>query len=125
MRAVFDAYPGGVRAELMALRALIFATARATAGVGPLVETLKWGQPAYLPARPRVGTTVRIDALKAPDRYAVFFHCQTTLVSDFRERYPDVFDFQGNRAIILARGAALPRDALAHCIALALTYHRR
>lgn len=124
--AVFAAYPDGLRADLLALRALIFATARATAGVGALVETLKWGQPAYLPARPRIGSTIRIDAVKRlPARYALFVHCQTTLMASFRERYPDAFAFEGNRALVFARGAALPRAALKHCIALALTYHAR
>ena len=124
--AVFAAYPDGLRADLFALRALIIDTARATAGVGTLVEALKWGQPAYLPAQKRIGTTIRIDAVKhAADRYAAYFHCQTTLVSEFRARYGDVFAFEGNRALVFTHGAKLPRAALRHCLALALTYHAR
>lgn len=124
VRAVFDAYPVKLRAGLLELRQLIFDTARATAGVGPLVETLKWGQPAYMPARPRTGSPIRIDALKSVEpRYAVFFHCQTTLVASMRERYRDLFVFEGNRALVFSLGKALPRDALAHGIAMALTYH--
>ena len=125
-RAAIGAHPKATRDALLALRKLIVATAAATEGVGALVETLKWGEPAYLPRTPRVGTTVRISALKgSPDKVAVFFHCQTNLVASFRERYPDVLEFEGNRAIVLAGAKALPAKALKHCIAMALTYHVR
>lgn len=123
---VFDAYPADLRAPLLRLRALILETADRTAGVGALIETLKWGQPAYLPATPRTGSTVRIDALAGSDfDFAMLFHCQTTLVAGFRELYPGVLAFEGNRAILLRSGDELPEDALTHCIALALTYHVR
>lgn len=126
MEAVFDAYPKVLRTDLLALRALILETAVATEGVGPLIETLKWGQPSYLPKRPRVGTTVRIDALKnSGDRYGLFVHCQTTLVRDIRERYGDLFAYDGNRALLFRAGEPVPRDVLRHCIAMALTYHLR
>ena len=124
VKAVFDAYPDGLRADLLRLRELIFDTASETDGVGRLVETLKWGQPAYLPARPRTGSTVRIDVLKdQPDRYAMFFHCQTTLIDTFRELYRDQFVFHGNRALLFSHGDPVPLGALGHCIALSLTYH--
>jgi hypothetical protein len=124
VQAVFDAYPAKLRARLLDLRQLILDTAGETPGVGPLVETLKWGQPAYLPARPRIGSTIRIDVLKSPEpRCAVFFHCQTMLVSTFRDLYADELTFEGNRAIVLSDAGKLPRDALRHCIAMALTYH--
>ena len=124
VEAVFAAYPAGLRADLLGLRELIFATARQTKGVGGLVETLKWGQPSYRPAKPRIGTTVRIDALKSAEPgYAMYFHCQTTLVTTFRELYGDQMAFQGDRAIVFAPGHKVPRATLSHCIALALTYH--
>ncbi len=53
----------------------------------------------------------------------MFFHCQTTLVAEFRERYPAVFAFEGNRALLFRIGDPLPVDALRHCVARALTYH--
>jgi quinol monooxygenase YgiN len=123
-KAAIDAHPKAMRAALMVLHELILATAAETKGVGALVETLKWGEPAYLPKAPRVGTTVRINALKgSPDKVAVFFHCQTNLVASFRERCPDVLEFEGNRAIVLPVAKPLPAKALKHCIAMALTYH--
>ena len=63
VEAAFAAYPKPLRGRLLTVRSLILGTAREIAGVGPLVECLKWGQPAYLPARPRIDTTVRLDAL--------------------------------------------------------------
>src|SRR4029079_237763 len=87
--AVFGAYPGPVRARLLALRLLILDTAKMTKGVGAIEETLKWGQPSYLTTESRSGSTIRIDRVKGDaGGYAVFFHCQTDLVERFRELYP-------------------------------------
>jgi Domain of unknown function (DU1801) len=123
VEAVFSAYPKPVRTRLLALRRLIFDTARATPGVGPLQETLKWGQPSYLTPETKSGSTIRIDQVKpAADQYAVYFHCQTNLVETFRELYPDLI-FGGNRSILLNANDRLPEAALRHCVALALTYH--
>lgn len=65
--AAFASYPEPIRARLLALRRLIFATAAATQGVGPLEETLKWGQPAYLTPATRAGSTIRIDRVRGTD----------------------------------------------------------
>jgi hypothetical protein len=123
--SVFKAYPPGTRAKLMALRELVFDTAARTAGVGQLTETLKWGQPSYLTAETGSGTTVRIDRLKAGDGYAVYFHCQSGLVGQFRELYPDAFKYEGKRAIVFDSGDRVPARELRHCLALALTHHAR
>ena len=124
VRAVFAAYPKDVKRKLMALRELIFETAAATDGVGELEETLKWGQPAYLTKRPKSGSTIRIDRVKSGDgRYAMYFHCQTNLVSTFRELYPAEFAYGGNRSIEFDADARIPEKPLRHCVALALTYH--
>ncbi|KRP88465.1 hypothetical protein ACVMIH_004905 [Bradyrhizobium sp. USDA 4503] len=121
--ALFDTYPAPVRAKLLALRRLIFETAKATKGVGALEETLKWGQPSYLTPETGSGSTVRIDQVKpAADQVAVYFHCQTNLVETFRELYPEL-SYSGNRAILLDVAGKLPEPALRHCVALALTYH--
>ncbi len=58
--AVFNAYPPKFRRGLLALRDLILETAEATEGVGEIQETLKWGEPAYLPVKRGIGTTIRI-----------------------------------------------------------------
>ncbi|WP_245310828.1 DUF1801 domain-containing protein [Bradyrhizobium valentinum] len=125
METVFEAYPNPVGAKLLALRRLIFDTARTTEGVGPLEETLKWGQPSYLTTESKSGSTIRIDQVKTEaGRYAVYFHCQTDLVETFRELHPEL-RYGGNRSILLEAGEKVPEKALRHCIALALTYHAR
>ena len=123
--AIFKTYSPTLRAKLLALRELVFETAQRTAGVGPLTETLKWGQPSYLTEQTRSGTTVRIDRLKAEDGYAIYFHCQSGLVAQFRALYPDTFKYQGERAILFDLDDRLPVGELRHCIALALTHHAR
>ena len=122
--AVFDAYPKPLKAKLLALRRLIFDTAKTTKGVGTLQETLKWGQPSYLTPETKSGSTIRIDQVKsAANQYAVYFHCQTDLVETFRELYPRELSFGGNRSILLNAQDEIPQAALRHCVALALTYH--
>ena len=124
--SVFAAYPPALRDRLLRLRQLIFETAEATEGVGPLQEALKWGQPSYLTPRTKSGTTIRIDTVKSePGRYALYVHCQTDLVTAFREMYPDALTCEGNRAVLFDEQDPLPEDVLRHCIALALTYHAR
>jgi hypothetical protein len=123
--AIFEAYPPALRRRLAALRDLVFKTAETTEGVGRLTETVKWGQPSYLTEETGSGTTVRIDRMKASDGYAIFFHCQSGLVDEFRQLYPDTFQFQGNRAIVFDLGQTPPSRELGHCIALALTHHAR
>ena len=123
--AAFSAYPKPLKAKLLALRRLIFTTAKSTKGVGALEEALKWGQPSYLTVETQSGSTIRIDQVKpTADQYAVYFHCQTNLVETFRELYPEL-RYSGNRAVLLDAGDKLPEAALRHCIALALTYHLR
>lgn len=125
VRKLFDSYPAPVRADLIKLRKLIFDTARSLDGVGEIDETLKWGQPSYLTSESKSGSTIRIDALKDGDGYAMYFHCQTNLVETFRELYPAQMTYGGNRSILFRSGDKIPEKALRHCIGLALTYHAR
>jgi uncharacterized protein DUF1801 len=123
---VFASYPPQARRKLLAVRELIFATAAATSGVGPLTETLKWGEPAYVTAATRSGSTIRLGWKGAdPGRYALYFHCRTNLVQRFRTTHADALEFEGNRAIVLDVASALPRTVVRDCVAAALTYHRR
>ena len=122
--AAFEVHNARIKSKLKALRKLILDTARKTDGVGPLEETLKWGQVSYLTSESGSGSTIRIDQDKsADDQVALYFHCQTNLVETFRELYPDEFDYGGNRCIILDAADDVPEAALRHCVALALTYH--
>jgi hypothetical protein len=124
--AAFSAFPAGVRARLLEVRDLIFQTAAFIEGVGPLTETLKWGEPAYLTEMSGSGSTIRLGWLRSSERAcAVLFNCRTTLVDDFRERFPDVFAYEKNRAVLFDARQPLPKAPLSTCLGMALTYHRR
>ncbi len=124
--AVFAGLPQPVRQRLLEVRALVFATAAETPGVGPLTEALRWGEPAYLTAATGSGSTIRLGRPKAaPGMAAVFFNCRTALVGTFRSRFPEAFGTLGDRAILLDPAAPLPAAPLAMCLATALTWHRR
>lgn len=122
--AVFSSYPPAMRRRLLALRRLIFDTAAKTPGVGPLEESLRWGEPAYLTRESKSGSTIRI-AWKpsAPEQYAIYFHCQTNLVATFRRRFGAKLRCEGNRAIVFLAKERVPVKELRRCIAMALTHH--
>lgn len=122
----FAAFPDPIRAHLLEVRRLIFATAAEVGGVDPLTETLKWGEPAYLTEATGSGSTIRLGLPKSPEGMgAVIFNCRTRLVETFRAQFPEALVFQGNRAILLDPSAPLPTEQLSMCLAMALTYHRR
>lgn len=123
--AVIDTYPQLVRTRLLTLRRLIHEAAVAH-DAGPLTETLKWGEVAFLTEASKSGTTVRLAWKRAaPDRYGVYFNCNTSLVEQFRARFDGDLTFEGNRAILLPVDAPVPEDILRACFGMALTYHWR
>ena len=118
----YQSYPEDVRRRLMFLRQLIIDVASETPGIGALEETLKWGEPSYLV---NGGSTVRIGWKKIkPSHYAMYFNCNTKLVDTFRELYSESFKFDGNRAIVFNQEDEVPSQALRHCVALSLQYHK-
>ena len=122
-----DVYPyndDGTRDQLLACRDLVFQVAAASDDIGPVTETLKWGQPSYLTEATKAGTTLRL-ATSANGRAALFVHCGTDLIEQFKTFYPDTFDYQGKRALILKSQIPAVEAELRHCIALALTYKLR
>ena len=125
VEAKYRSLPEPRRLAMLRLRQTILDVAAAGPEIGPLVETLKWGEPAWLPERAGTGTTVRANALKdSATHYALYVHCQTSLIETYRRHYPDQFSYDGNRALIFTVESEPPAEPLAHCIALALTYHR-
>ena len=125
VKAVFDAYAPDLRDHLMRLRGLILEVVAGTPGTGSLVETLKWGQPSYLTEKPKSGTTVRIDAdASNGGDYALYVPCTTSLIAEWKERYPGL-TYGGSRSVHFRLGDKLPENELAHCVATAMTYHRR
>jgi hypothetical protein len=124
VQRTFAAYPLKIRLRLLELRELIFEVARSTFGVGRIEETLKWGEPAYLTAESKSGSTIRLGWKEAnPCQFAMYFHCQTNLIETFRHMFPAQLRFEGNRAIVFEEGELIPYDLLAECIRLAFTYH--
>jgi Domain of unknown function (DU1801) len=123
--AVFENYPQEIKNKLLSLRQLILDVAAETEGVGTVEETLKWHQPAYLTTESKSGSLIRVDQIKSePTKYAMYFHCQTTLVDTFKEMFKHDFKFEKNRAIVFDQADKIPTAKLRHCISMALTYHR-
>ncbi len=120
--AAYRRYPEGVRQKLMCVRQLIIDVASETPGIGDLEEVLRWGEPSFLA---KGGSTVRLGWKESnPSYYGVYFNCNTKLVDTFREVYSDLLSFESNRAIILHEEDTVPTEALKHCIALSLQYHK-
>lgn len=120
---IYSDFPEQYQNQLTRLRELIFEAADTTNGISNITECLKWGQPSYIAEPKGIGSTVRLGV--EGDRAAVYFICSTNLVETFKTQYPDTFDYAGNRAILLEPNVAIPDKELSHCIAIALTYHKR
>lgn len=118
--AAYDGFPDAPRRALLAARAEVYAAASDDARIGPLTETLKWGEPAYLTDATKSGSTIRLALLGGAP--AMFVNCRTTLVGEVGDRCGGAFRYAGRRGILLA-GA--PAEAVRHAAWLALTYHLR
>ena len=117
---VFNNYPDLARTKLEQLRELIIDAAYEVGTITSIDETLKWGEPSYLVEK---GSTIRMDwKSKAPDQYAVYFSCSTSLVETFKILHGDLFQYEKNRAIIFGLNDSLPEKELKQCITMALTY---
>ncbi|REG94368.1 DUF1801 domain-containing protein [Algoriphagus antarcticus] len=121
VESVFSKYPDSVRDKMMNLRRLVLEVA-AEIGLLSLEETLKWGEPSFLAKK---GSTIRMDwKAKSPDQYAIYFKCTSKLVSSFKLAYDEVFNYEGNRAIVFKLVEEIPEAELKNCIRAALTYHQ-
>ena len=118
----FAAFEKPAREKLFLLRQLILETASEIGLDDTLEETLKWGEPSYIS---QSGSTIRIAPYKRDKaKVAMFFNCKTILIETIKEVYEDVFEYEGNRALLLFIDKDIPRSELKHCIELALTYHK-
>ena len=100
---VFARMAPATRARALELRALVFDVAEAK-GLSRPDETLKWGEPAYLPGA--AGTTVRIGTDRAGGACKLLVNCRTSLVEEWRERFAGRLAFEGNRAVLVGTGGA-------------------
>jgi len=120
---VIGSYPKDAQEKALALKAMILDVVAHDIRIGPLTETLKWNEPAYLTEATKSGTTVRYAwKAKAPDEIGVFFSCKTTLVSTFEDLFGDQLKLDGNRAIWLPLNTPLSEEILKLCFQSALTY---
>lgn len=123
VQRVIEQYPKHIQSRIVILHQLILDTAIETEGIDNVDETLKWGEPSYITKK---GSTIRIGWKRSiPDQYAIYFNCKTGLVDTFKEVYSDLFNYEGNRAIVFAVNDKIPVEELKQCIVVALTYHTR
>ncbi|MDU9004237.1 DUF1801 domain-containing protein [Sedimentitalea todarodis] len=122
VEGVFDAFDDTARPGLMGLRDLILDTAASDNRVGEVTEALRWGQPAYLTPVTKSGTTLRIAPHKSAS-FALYVHCQTTLMSDYTAEFPGRDRIDGKRAVLFGDPSEI--DPMRHgwLISRALTYH--
>ncbi len=112
-----------IREGLLDLRALVYQAAAEDRWIGPLQETLKWGEPSYLTEITRSGTTLRLAVKKAlPDTYGLFFNCRTRIAERITDLYPDTFTLDGKRGLLFSAGRNIPAEEVKACISLVLTY---
>ncbi len=109
------------RAKLLEIRSLLFEVAAILDKDAVLQEDLKWGQPSYAL---KGGTPIRLDTF-SDGQVAMFFHCQTNLIENFRTIFGNELQFSGNRAIIFDISKPLPKKAIQFCAEAAFTYHQK
>jgi GAF domain-containing protein len=122
--ARFSEYADDMRAKLSELRDLIVECAKA-AGIERLELVTKWGQPSFVTVKPKIGTTIRIDEDQSNGGFvAVYVHCQTSLVEEWRQLFPHL-TFGGNRSVHFRLDENLSGADIRFIISSALTYHAR
>lgn len=121
---VFAEYPPVFQKKLKKLRRLILDVSKNHPELGGVEETLKWGEPSYLPRKKNIGTTVRIHWLKSkPDQCGIYFNCNTTLIPRIKRKYGNLFKYEGKRAILFGPDDEIPTNEVKDCVTMALTYH--
>lgn len=125
VEACVETWPDDAQRQFRRIRGLVFTVAE-RAEVGTLEETLKWGQPSWLPQKKRLGSTLRCTWHPGhADRISLYVNCNTSLVETLRSLYPDTFEYEGRRGLHMPLNLDLPVDAVDHCAFLTLTYHRK
>jgi hypothetical protein len=116
-------WPATAQAAGWHCRTLFHDVAKAR-GVGPLAESLKWGQPAWRPRRPRTGSTLRMDwSAQTPDRLNLYVDCKTDLARRLSELHPECPFNDGQRQLAFDLAAPLPDGAIAALAGMTFCYH--
>ena len=93
--------------------------------IGKIEECLKWGEPNYVNHTPKSGITLRLSKLKSSEsEYALFVHCQTSLIEEFRVAYPNL-NYDKNPGALFDSYEPIQSNAIKQFIYLALSYHSR
>ena len=122
--AAYDRFDDKVSERLSQIRQMIFDIAARNQKIGPITETLKWGEPSYLTEQSQSGTTIRLSNVKnKPDHCGIYVHCQTSLIGEFRDNFSDELEFSGNRAVLLDVNKPLNEDLIEMFLQKALIYH--
>lgn len=119
--AAFDAAPMPAKTGMQKLRELILQVAADLPEIGEVTETLRWGQPAYVTSE-RAGASLRLGVPKTGG-FALYTHCQTSLIADFSSMFPNMDTVEGTRAIHFTDPAQINPARHGLLIKAILTYH--
>jgi len=122
VRAAFESLPDTHKPCAYQLRDLIWEAADATDLNCDIVETLKWGEPSYLPGKARIGSTLRIGQFDE-QHVALYFNCQTMLVENFRSMFGSDVGYSKNRAVLFNISEPLPESIVKTCASRTFRYH--
>ncbi|MEO3414354.1 DUF1801 domain-containing protein [Roseovarius sp. CAU 1744] len=118
---VMSGYKPSTRAGVLMLRDLVYRVAEEIPQIGPLREELRWGQPAYLTSG-RAGSTLRLGPHREAS-FAIFAHCQTTIIASYAQAFPGWDRIDGNRAVLFDSPNQVEPERLSYLVRHALTYH--
>lgn len=124
IRKAYDRFDALVAKRLLEIRLLILELAEQDDQIGKITETLKWGEPSYLTEQSKSGTTIRLSKVNDEANYCgIYVHCQTRLISEFRDSFADALEFSGNRAVLIDVNKPLEETPVKMFLQKALTYH--
>jgi hypothetical protein len=118
---VFKSAPRQVQTGMHRLRDLIFEVAHDIDSDLTVSETRKWGQPSFVV---QGGSPLRV-APRKDGGFALYAICQTSLIGDFAETFPNMDKIEGTRAVLFDDTDDI--DDVRHGLLIrhALTYHRK
>lgn len=119
VEALLDAADPDIAAGITRLRRMIYEVAASDPKIGPVQETVKWGQPAYLA---RKGTTLRLGQPKGGG-FGLYVHCQSRVIPEFRDLFPDHDRFDGTRGVVFRAADEICSERHGWLIHRALGYH--
>lgn len=120
----FKQYPKEFRHVLYTLREFMFEVAKENSAIGDIEESLKWGEPSYRAKDKTIGTSIRLAwKKKKPNQCAMYVHCQTNLIEQYKTLFDDMFEYEGKRAIVFFSKESVPILPIKECIRMALMYH--